>query len=149
MTQSVGDALRLEIERALPRLLEMGEAESAARPKPDKWSARELLGHLIDSASNNHQRFVRAQVRDDLIFEGYDQEKWVRAQGYAEAPWAELVGLWRAYNLHLARVIDAVPAAVRKRRPAPYIRCQSKNPNSLVRSKICPASWSNCISKFG
>lgn len=115
MSQSVGDALRFEIERALPRLREMGEAESGAPRGPGEWSAREVLGHLIDSASINHERFVRAQLGDDLVFEGYDQVAWVRAQHYAEAPWSELIVLWRAFNLHLARVIDAVPAAVRTR----------------------------------
>ncbi|MCP3920597.1 MAG: DinB family protein [bacterium] len=85
------------------------------RPAPGKWSAKELLGHLIDSASNNHPRFVRAALKDDLVFEGYDQDQWVAAQGNHDMPWDALVGLWGSFNLHLARVMEAVPAAVRGR----------------------------------
>src|SRR5205085_7215762 len=75
----------------------------------------EIIGHLIDSASNNHQRFVRAQFQDDLIFPRYAQEEWVRVQGYQDAPWRELVALWHSYNLQLARVMAAVPEDVRLR----------------------------------
>ena len=46
----------------------------------DKWSPREIVGHLIDSAANNHQRFVRAQFTDDLVFSGYQQAEWVGVQ---------------------------------------------------------------------
>lgn len=86
------------------------------RPKPGAWSIKEIIGHLIDSAANNHQRFVRAEKQDDLVFPGYAQEDWVRVQAYHRAPWTELVTLWEAYNQHLARVMSAVPANVRERR---------------------------------
>ncbi len=101
------------IARSAEALLTVSEADSARRPAPGKWSPKEIVGHLIDSASNNHQRFVRAQFQDDLIFAGYDQEAWVAAQRYQETPWATLVALWQAYNLHLARVMAVTPAAVR------------------------------------
>ena len=107
--------LAATVERAAHDLLEMSPEASARRPAPGKWSAREIVGHLIDSAANNHQRFVRARWQDDLVFPGYDQEGWVTAQRYQEAPWGELVTLWRAYNLQLARVMAAVPDEVRQR----------------------------------
>lgn len=91
------------------------DAAAARRPAPGKWSAKEIVGHLIDSASNNHQRFVRARWQDDLMFAGYDQDAWVSAQAYGTAPWAELLDLWAAYNWHLARVMRAVPEAIRLR----------------------------------
>ena len=91
----------------------MTDAAAAARPAPGKWSPKQIIGHLIDSASNNHQRFVRAQFKDDLIFEGYAQEDWVRSQAYNEEPWPLLVGLWRHYNLHLAHVMRHAPEAAR------------------------------------
>jgi hypothetical protein len=91
----------------------MTDEESAVALSPGKWSPREIIGHLIDSASNNHQRFVRAQFQNDLIFPGYAQEDWVRAQGYRDAPWKELLALWRSYNLQLARVMAAVPQEIR------------------------------------
>ncbi|HEX6182598.1 MAG TPA: DinB family protein [Pyrinomonadaceae bacterium] len=103
------------VEEASARLLSMSDAEAAARPAEGKWSAKEVIGHLIDSATNNHQRFVRAQFKDDLVFDGYAQEDWVRAQGYQDEPWPLLVNLWRFYNLHLAHVCRHAPEAERLR----------------------------------
>ena len=82
----------------------------AARPDPGEWSIKEILGHLIDSASNNHQRFVRLQITDNLSFPDYSQDNstWIAVQKYQEAPWDELLAMWRYYNIHLARVIRAV-----------------------------------------
>jgi hypothetical protein len=74
-----------------------------------------VIGHLIDSASNNHQRFVRAQFQEDLVFSGYEQDAWVSVQRYRDAPWEELIALWRSYNLHIARVMEAVPKDERVR----------------------------------
>jgi hypothetical protein len=74
-----------------------------------------VVGHLIDSASNNHQRFVRASLQDDLVFSGYAQNKWVEGQRYPEAAWADLITLWAAFNRHLAHVMAATPEAVRVR----------------------------------
>ena len=98
------------------RLLALTEAESEKRPRPGKWSPKEVLGHLIDSAANNHQRFVRAQFTDDLVFPGYAQDDWVRVQRYQEAPWEELIRLLKAYNLHLLRVVAAIPEDALTRR---------------------------------
>jgi hypothetical protein len=109
------DRLRDSVTRAAPALLALGEAASARRPAPGKWSPREIVGHLIDSASNNHQRFVRGQLADDLVFPGYEQDRWVAVQRYQDAPWAELVELWRAYNLQIARVMASAPDEVRLR----------------------------------
>jgi hypothetical protein len=109
---SQSDVLRATVLTAAP-LLEAMSDEAAARPRaPGKWSPREVLGHLVDSAAHNHIRFVRAQFEDDLLFPGYDQDEWVRVQAYCEAPWDELVDLWRSYNVLLARVVEALPADV-------------------------------------
>ena len=81
-----------------------------ARPNSDEWSIKEIVGHLVDSASNNHQRFVRLQVSDGLVLPDYSQDNdaWVSIQSYQEAPWDDLLDLWRYFNLHLARVIRTV-----------------------------------------
>jgi hypothetical protein len=107
--------LREAVASVTPRLLALSDAEAGRRPAQGKWSPKQVIGHLIDSASNNHQRFVRAGFTDDLVFPGYQQEQWVEAQRYAGAPWTELVGLWSHFNLHLARVIEATPAEVRQK----------------------------------
>ncbi len=106
--------LRTAVERATPRLVALGDA-SAKRPGAGKWSPREIIGHLVDSASNNHQRFVRGQFQDDLTFVGYAQDDWVRAGRYQDARWEDLVTLWRTFNLQIARVIEGVPEEVRLR----------------------------------
>ena len=89
-----------------------GIAPDAAmeRPAPGKWSRKEILGHLVDSASNNHQRFVRAQEGTEMRGPGYAQDHWVAAQEYQGRDWQELIALWEAYNLHLAHGIRAIPA---------------------------------------
>src|SRR4030095_12648316 len=105
--------LRTTIESATPRLLSISDADSAKPIEPGDWSARQIIGHLIDSAANNHRRFVTGQFQDDLVFAGYDGDKWVDAQQYKSADWHELVGLWKAYNQHLSRVMSLAPDAVR------------------------------------
>ena len=110
--------LRDAIDRATPLLKQMSEEESRRPPRPGKWCPREIIGHLIDSASNNHQRFVRAQFKDDLVFDGYEQDAWVSLQRYSEAPWEELIELWRNFNLHIARVMQSAPIDERLRKRA-------------------------------
>ncbi len=102
--------LRL-IEVAEPRLREFSPTESAKPILPGGWSRKQVLGHLIDSASNNHQRFVRAALQTSLEFPGYDQDGNVRVQAFQEADWPLLVTLWAAYNRHLAHVVLHLPAS--------------------------------------
>jgi hypothetical protein len=101
------DDFRQTVDRAADRLLLLSTDEAARRPAPGKWSRKEIIGHLIDSASNNHGRFVRAQLQDDLVFPGYDQEAWVRLQRYQDRPWGNLVRLWQGFNHHIADVMEA------------------------------------------
>ena len=83
-------------------------AYPAWKPQPDKWSAKEIIGHLIDSANNNHRRFVKAQYQDNLIFIGYDQDDWVREQNYQEADWEQLIDMWKTYNLFICKAIENI-----------------------------------------
>ena len=108
-------ALRSAIEKSTPLLEKMSDESTRRRPAPGKWSPREIIGHLIDSASNNHQRFVRAQFQDDLVFPGYAQDAWVSTQQYQDAPWDQLLSLWRSFNLHIARVMESVSTENRLR----------------------------------
>jgi hypothetical protein len=105
--------LRHTVGEAASELLAIDADITTRRPSATGWSAREIIGHLIDSASNNHQRFVRACRQEDLVFPGYDQNEWVALQRYQEAPWEELVGLWRDYNRHLAHLMQAIPVEAR------------------------------------
>ena len=107
--------LRAAVDAATPRLLALPRDVVRRRSAPGHWSRAEVIGHLIDSASNNHQRFVRAADQDDLVVAGYAQDDWVARQEYQSAPWEELVVLWQLYNRQLARVMAAVPHGVRSR----------------------------------
>jgi len=93
----------------------LSEQQVSAKPNPDKWSKKEILGHLIDSAANNHQRFMSAQFKNDLIFNGYAQDEWVDYQDYQSADWKALVTFFISYNLHICRVIDNIPKGVLRR----------------------------------
>ena len=92
------------------QLKEYSENEVSIRPSDDKWSRKEILGHLVDSACNNHRRFVIFREQDHLHFDGYDQEEWVKTQQYADYDWTALVDLWHAYNVHIGKVIQNIPA---------------------------------------
>ncbi len=104
--KTIAKNLKEAIENARPRLEAMSESHAAAKAKPEKWSAKEIIGHLIDSAANNHQRFVRAQMGVTALQPyRYAQDHWVNVQQYQSADWQALVSLWYFYNMHLAHVI--------------------------------------------
>lgn len=87
-----------------------GIDENILNIKPGgKWSIKEVTGHLIDSASNNHQRFIRAQLKDDLIFDGYNQNEWVSLQNYNSADWNELINCWANFNFIIINAISNIP----------------------------------------
>jgi hypothetical protein len=102
--------LRETIERELPNLRVLSD-EAAARNdgRAGSWSRKEELGHLIDSATNNHIRFVLASLDGEFRGQGYAQDKWVEAHGYAGMAWRDLVDLWHQYNALLARVVERIP----------------------------------------
>jgi hypothetical protein len=95
-----------------PRLVDLSDDQAAHKAVPDRWSKKELLGHLIDSAVNNQLRFVRAQKAPRQEFLRYEQEFWVATQNYATEPWPDLVNLWLLLNRHLLHVVKAMPAGV-------------------------------------
>lgn len=109
---SIAEKLRETVDRAATRLLGISDEDAARQPAPGKWSKKEIIGHLIDSAANNHARFVRAQRSTHLVFEGYDQDEWVRVQRYRERRWEDLVRLWQEYNRHIAFVMAATDESV-------------------------------------
>ncbi|RSK50940.1 DinB family protein [Hymenobacter rigui] len=94
---------------------------------PGRWSRQEVLGHLIDSAANNHRRFVLALTRPEpLVIVPYDQEDWVRCADYQHTPAANLLALWTTYNQQLMRLISRIPAE------AHQYRCEFENGYSVT-----------------
>mgnify|MGYP001606242901 CR=1 FL=1 len=96
-----------EILNSVPaRLLSFTEQQASVKPAPGKWSKKEIIGHLLDSASNNHQRFVRLQLENNPPLPNYEQDNWVSLQKYNERKWVDLVKFWMIYNIHLLHVLQ-------------------------------------------
>ena len=92
-----------------PLLQSINEEKISYRPLPGKWSKKELIGHMIDSAQNNIRRFVVVQY-EDKPFIRYAQDNWVIAAGYRDYPLGDLIQLWILQNRHLVRVLKNIPA---------------------------------------
>lgn len=103
--EPLSDRLVSLIEEYTEKLLQLSEDEVAYKPNSKKWSKKEYLGHLMDSATNNHQRFVRGQLYDQSVFPGYDQPLWVEVHKYQSIEWTELVLNWKTFNMFLSKVI--------------------------------------------
>ena len=109
--KELSENLSRAVEFAEPILQKVTEAESKKSALKGGWSRKQVIGHLIDSASNNHQRFVRASLQGSLEFPGYDQDGCVRVETVQDAPWPLLIATWKNYNLYLAHVIAHLPAS--------------------------------------
>ena len=109
--KELSEKLLSVVDAAEPRLRQMSAQETEKSLLSGGWSRKQVLGHLIDSASNNHQRFVRASLQPSLDFPGYDQDGNVRVQAPQEADWLLLISLWAAYNRYLAHIIARLPAS--------------------------------------
>ncbi len=96
------------IQEALPELNKISATEMNFKPSASKWSKKELMGHLIDSAYNNHQRFLRAEGQGNLVFWGYDQDEWVVKNKYQDRKLEEVLSTWVVANQHLAFLIECL-----------------------------------------
>jgi hypothetical protein len=105
---SYSHRLRQAVAEEEPRLRAISDSAAGAR-SGEAWSAKQELGHLVDSATNNRVRFIRAVIEDQFSGPGYEQRKWVDLGGYADMPWPDLLDLWKALNLALATVVDRIP----------------------------------------
>ena len=94
--------------KTVPDLLHnISETEYSFKSTPEKWSKKEILGHLIDSATNNHHRFIRAQFEDTPKI-SYDQNKWNKFSYYQQIKTGQLIGFWTSYNLQLLDLIKLI-----------------------------------------
>ena len=103
------ETLRDLIARLPDRLRALPADKVQHKPAPNTWSAKEELGHLLDSAVNNHQRIVRAQLEEKPAMPGYDGDAWVVLHRYQQREWETLIGLWAALNRQLLTAAEAVP----------------------------------------
>lgn len=110
MPRQLADLLRATLAHELPHLSALSEIAASEKPNgPDSWSPKQELGHLIDSAANNHLRFVGASLNSGYTGEPYAQNGWVDLHGYQDKPWTTTVFFWHAYNTFLADVISRIP----------------------------------------
>jgi len=108
--KKVVDRLQENINLTPSKFLKYSEEELRRKPAPNKWSKKELLGHLIDSATNNHIRFIKIQFMPSPFFvEGYAQNDWVRIQKYNEIDTEHLVNYWKIYNEHILLIMQNTP----------------------------------------
>ncbi len=99
------------LDNALPLLKAITDEQATEKPAPGKWSYKEIIGHLVDSAANNHQKFLRTAAEDGVRFPPYEQNYWVASQHYNKRNWQELLLLWEQYNRHLAHIMQHIPEA--------------------------------------
>lgn len=87
---------------------QMSEEEFSFKPSTDKWSKKEILGHLIDSATNNHHRFVRSQF-EELPLITYDQNNWNKFSYYQQLDKQQLIDFWTLYNKQILALMQQIP----------------------------------------
>ncbi|TDL99569.1 MAG: DinB family protein [Flavobacteriaceae bacterium] len=95
------------VDKAPSILTQIGEQEMSAKPFPNKWSKKQILGHLVDSATNNHQRFVRGQFEENPEI-GYDQNKWNEFGFYQEIDNQQIIHFWTIYNRQILEIITRI-----------------------------------------
>ncbi len=96
------------VEDAIVQIGKIDDATFDLKPLPNKWSKKEILGHLIDSAYNNHQRFLRAEEQGNLVFGGYNQDEWVVKNKYQSRTKTDVVDTFANANHHLSCLIEGL-----------------------------------------
>lgn len=112
--------LKVIINKSVKSLQLISEAEFSAKTFPKKWSKKETLGHLIDSAINNLRRFTRASINSDYHFERYNQDQWVELNNYKERQAKDLILLWESINNHLIALLENIPEEVIRRKTSDH-----------------------------
>lgn len=108
--REIAAELNSSIDNFYKRYCQLDNTLTSKRPGKDMWTLKEIIGHLIDSASNNHQRFIRLQIADRLIFPDYgrDNLKWVELGHYNDLDFADVMLAWKQYNLLIVKIIGEV-----------------------------------------
>lgn len=107
--QTTSQHLLNTIEKALPLLQQISDADASVKPAPNKWSYKEIIGHLVDSASNNQQKFVRCTQQTGTNMPPYEQDTWVAIQRYNDTTWNDLLAVWHELNKHIAHIMKHIP----------------------------------------
>lgn len=97
------------VNRTHPLLLDI-KADTSYRKTKNSWSRKEILGHLVDSAQVNFHRFIQSQFKSNLVFDPYEQNRWVKLQNYNSRDWQEIISIWKSFNLHIVRLLENIDA---------------------------------------
>jgi hypothetical protein len=108
--------LKAVVAKAPSLLLAISPAEVSKPVASGKWSKKQELGHLIDSACNNHQRIVRAQLEEQPSLAGYDGDGWVALHSYQTTDWREMIDCWRVMNQQLIRAASSISPQTSRRK---------------------------------
>ncbi len=109
MPSAIAAQFRRELNAIHRALLAVPRALADVPWRVGGWTRKEIVGHLLDSAANNRQRFVRGAIDGKYAGPKYAQEAWVAAHGYASQPWETLLGWWSVEHEILAAVVDNIP----------------------------------------
>lgn len=109
MNQTIGE-LRALLNEYSSKFHAIPDAEFSAKPLPHKWSKKEVIGHLIDSAQNNLRRFIVGQYEPQPPNIVYDQDFWVNSNGYQNMKKEEVITLWKLINERICDVLTNMPA---------------------------------------
>ncbi len=106
----ITDGIRVVLDREEPLLRNLQEDAITLKRNSQNRNIKQILGHLIDSASNNHQRMVRLQYHQQLDFPDYRQHNdlWITLQNYGHADWQDLIQLWKYYNIHIIHIVQSI-----------------------------------------
>lgn len=108
MVEKAISRLNFIIDKVPNILTQISEEKMSEKPSPNKWSRKEILGHLVDSATNNHQRFIRGQF-EDVPEISYDQNKWNEYSFYQQIDSKQIISFWTIYNKQLIEIIKRIP----------------------------------------
>lgn len=109
MPTQLAHAFRVELSRLRAALHALPSALADVPWRQDGWTRKQIVGHLLDSAANNRQRFVRAAIEGKYTGPEYEQDAWVAAHGYGDEPWETLLRWWQAEHEILMAVVDRIP----------------------------------------
>ena len=109
MTSEIAQSFRTQLNEIHAALFAISPTLADTPWRPGGWTRKQIVGHLLDSAANNRQRFVRATTKGKYAGPKYEQEAWVAAHGYAEQNWDDLLLWWSAEHEILMAVVDRIP----------------------------------------
>lgn len=108
--QKVVEGINYWIKRLPEEYNSMSEKEVSNRSLPNKWSKKEILGHLCDSGINNIERFIKIQYEEPVyVIQSYNQNQWVMVQNYQDRPLDEIVDLFQTLNKQIVNIVKNIP----------------------------------------